>query len=259
MASIEVVSGGERFECAAQQVAKTCVEHGFMVDTEQPDYLAVVGGDGSYIKAMRERDYPEVPTFGINEGSLGFFQEVTLAGLSDFLKALRAQQVRIDQRHLLAVVDDQGQEIARAVNEVHVVRDTTQAMKAQIQINDGKFAKFVGDGVIVATAQGSTAYAAAAGGPIVDQQAPVFTVVPSNAHNTILYESIPAPLVVHDTSHVVITPEHSNERPVRVEVDGQRLNWESRAIRIQKSARYLQVLRLANHDSIEHLAKKMIR
>jgi len=260
--NIQIFNGDpQRFEEQETVVRSLLTNQDFMVVDEHPDALAVIGGDGSYLEAMRALNYPETPTFGVHAGNLGYFQEVSLNGLSEFLRLIKQDQVRTDLRNMLEVTTGiTGHSQVKAINDVVVSRDSSQAMKAELTIGAGRFARFIGDGLIVATAQGSTAYAAAAGGPIIEQAAPVFSVVPSNAHDTVMYESLRAPLVVSDEQQIAIRALEHERRRVKIEIDGRQVDHEQgEIITIKKSSNQLRVLRPTTFDFIQHLATKLIQ
>lgn len=260
--SIKVVSGDiKNAACLRRQVEQEIHKSGLTVGTgAEVDAIAVIGGDGSYLEAMRNLNFPEEPVFGINSGSLGCFQELSMQGIGRFLQQINDNRVRVDERAILAVVDENDKEYGRAINDVVVSRAKSQAMKAQLTIGRGLFAQFIGDGLIVASSQGSTAYAAAAGGPIIEQGVNAMVVVPSNAHDTVMYESLRGPIVVSDEQTVAIKALEKLKRPVRLELDGMTIpQLIEEQIRIRKSKKKLRVLRPENFDFMQHLAHKMIR
>lgn len=234
-------------------------EAGFEIVDEKPDVIVTVGGDGTYLYHMQRLNFPELPTIGINAGSLGYFQELELSEIDSFIRDLKAKKYQISRRSLLDVLDENGRVCGTALNEIYVTRDSARTMKAKITIGKGEFARFVGDGLIIHTTQGSTAYAAAAGGPVMAEELPVYGIVPSNAHDTTMYESIRAPLVLPEATPTTITAQDVVARPIRVEVDGRRIDIPIDApITIKTSDMHLEVLRTQRFDYFERLASKML-
>ena len=242
-----------------KQIAGILEKAELMVVDSNPDLLITVGGDGTYLYHMRDLNFPEVPVIGINAGSLGYFQELELSELDKFCRDIKAERYQLSRRSLLDVIDESGKVCGTALNEIYVTRDSARAMKARITIGKGVFARFVGDGLIIHTTQGSTAYAAAAGGPVMAEELPVYGIVPSNAHDTTMYESIRAPLVLPEATPTVIEAQDSDIRPIRVEVDGQAVDIDtSKPVTVRASERHLEVLRTQRFDYFERLASKMV-
>jgi NAD+ kinase len=243
-----------------QTIEATLNNHGFAIVDEAPDLIITIGGDGTYVYHMQRLGFPSVPTVGVNAGSLGYFQELEIEQLDAFAGDVKNQKYQITRRALLDITDESGVVHGTALNEIYIVRDSPRSLKARLQIGKGDFARFVGDGLIFSTTQGSTAYAAAAGGPILTEELPVYEIVPSNAHDTTMYESLRAPLVLPENvvSHIEII-EH-DKRPVRVEADGIVVDSldTTKVMNVRFSQRHLEVLRTDSFDYFERLAYKML-
>lgn len=241
------------------QVRRVLADRGFKIVDTDPDLIVTVGGDGTYLYFMQKLKFPSVPVIGVNAGSLGFFQELKLDEFESFADDLKRGKYKLIRRSLLDVVDASGEVAGTALNEVYVTRNSARAMKAGLTIGEGEFARFVGDGLIITTTQGSTAYAAAAGGPVLAEDLPVYAIVPSNAHDTTLYESIRAPLVLPQNTETIINIAEHGDRPVIVQVDGNTLDIDtSKPITIKTSSKHLEVLRTQRFDYFERLAYKLV-
>lgn len=134
------------------------------------DLAIVIGGDGTMINAARELAPTKIPMVGINKGRLGFITDIAADQFQDALSTiLQGDFVEEYRSMIFAQVWRDGEEIyqALALNEVAVNRGSSAGMMEVDVEMDGDFvANFRADGVIVATPTGSTAYALAAGGPI---------------------------------------------------------------------------------------------
>lgn len=177
------------------------------------DAIITIGGDGTVLFAQRHA--PETPILGINLGGRGFLADVKPNEAQRALQMLVTGGLPIVEREKL-VGEAAGRRLPDALNDAVVCSaQAGRTLTLRVSI-DGKLALDVrGDGVIVATPTGSTAYALAAGGPVIDPRLKAFVVVP-------ICPSYPKPnpLVVPIDSHIEIEPTRA-ERKAFVVVDGQ--------------------------------------
>ena len=134
------------------------------------EMLITLGGDGTILHAARVARGTGIPMLTVNFGKVGFLAELSPADLLPKLPAILAGQYWLEQRSMLrCAVFRSGEQLAEhhALNEVVVARSCgLRVIKLRIDIDGTDVVKYQADGVIVATATGSTAYALAAGGPI---------------------------------------------------------------------------------------------
>lgn len=138
----------------------------------RPDLTVVLGGDGTIIRTASFLQGTESPILGINFGHLGFLANDSDEGVLDLVSRALADELYHSRRSCLAVsVECEGRESSLdlfAVNELALTRGTVgRTIECDLMISDVKIARLKGDGVIVASATGSTGYALAAGGPLV--------------------------------------------------------------------------------------------
>ncbi|NPA60397.1 MAG: NAD(+) kinase [Epsilonproteobacteria bacterium] len=150
------------------------------------DALITLGGDGTLISAVRRSFEYDIPVLGVYAGNLGFLADVNLEELDEFVSNMVKEKSRIDERSVLeATVIKNNQEIKMyAFNDIVLTRPSISHMIHIETLVDAKpFNTYYGDGVIVATPTGSTAYNLSAGGPVLFPLAQVFTLTPICAHS----------------------------------------------------------------------------
>jgi NAD+ kinase len=183
------------------------------------DLVIVLGGDGAILNVAR-RVYPyQVPLLGINMGQLGFLTKIEIHQVKAALDDLRAGKYQFEVRAMLeAEVFRNGQFIERFVglNDLVVAKNASARMIRIETWIDGKyFTTYPADGLIVATATGSTAYSLSAGGPILDPRLEAILITPICAH------SLYARPVVLDGEVQVRVILDANHTDINLTVDGQ--------------------------------------
>ena len=183
------------------------------------DMMIVLGGDGTLLSVARLIEGKEVPILGVNLGDLGFLTEVTLEELFPTLEKVFKKDFITDDRLMLkAHIHRQGERVAQSVvlNDVVVSKGTLARMiKLQIHI-DGQFVTSLrGDGLIIASPTGSTAYSLSAGGPIVNPSVNAMVLTPISPHTL-----TNRPVVIPNNAHVEVTLK-TGEEGTNVTFDGQ--------------------------------------
>jgi len=172
------------------------VEHSiFYYDYEHPtqvpqieghDLVIVIGGDGTLLRAGHLCAPLDVPLLGVQAGRLGFLTELTTLDIESNLSRLISADYRIENRMMLqAEFLENGNVKQRwdVINEALISRGRdARPIEVRVDLNEGYMMSYIADGLIVATATGSTAYALAAGGPILPPELRNMLVLPIAPH-----------------------------------------------------------------------------
>jgi len=140
------------------------------------DLIVTVGGDGTVLKTAMTIPEQETPILAVNMGRRGYLTEVEPSKAVKAIDSFRKGNYRLEKRAKLSV-DMNGTHVVDALNELVVSSGSPAKMlDLRIEVDSEQLLQFRGDGVIVSTATGSTAYAMSAGGPIVDSSVEAFVV-----------------------------------------------------------------------------------
>lgn len=183
-----------------------------------------IGGDGTILRVARAVTPSEVPIIGVNLGHLGFMAELSAEEVVEKLPDLLGGEGWTDQRTMLQVdlsVDGGREATGCSMRTFHGLNDAfvgrgavPRVVYIKTRIDGGLLVTHKSDGVIVATATGSTGYFLAAGGPIVYPQADILLMKPMSPHLT-----LPYPLVLPPTA--VIELETHTDHEAVLSIDGQ--------------------------------------
>lgn len=158
----------------------------FDILCQNSDILVTIGGDGTLISTVRRSFKYDIPVLGIYSGNLGFLADVKFDELEDFVKQLSCGNYRVDERAVLEAKFVQNKKsITRyAFNDIVLTRPSVSNMIHVETLVDSKaFNTYFGDGVIVSTPTGSTAYNLSAGGPVLFPLTNVFALTPICPHS----------------------------------------------------------------------------
>jgi NAD+ kinase len=166
---------------------------------EQIELVAVLGGDGTILRAAEVVRGSAVPLLGVNLGHVGFLAEAERDDMAETVHRIATCRYEVEERMTLDVLVERGEEVLGttwAVNEASVEKGPRERMiDVVLEVDDRPVTEFGCDGVVLATPTGSTAYAFSAGGPVVWPEVEALLLVPISAHALFA-----RPLVVAPTS-----------------------------------------------------------
>lgn len=228
--------------------------HGFTVYNHfipDAELIIVIGGDGWFIKTIHDFDYPNTPIVGINTGHLGFLQDINPCDIDLFIENYLNKNYSI--MHVAPIkaeifMDSRIKTIL-AINEV-VIRGTKSRMiHLNLKINDSIIECFSGDGIIVSSPTGSTAYNYSAGGSIIDPSLESLQITPLSPTNTNAYRSFTSSIITSPDSIIDIDPEYRFENSLLIINDGieNKYNKISK-VSITTCQNKINVLRLHSYD-----------
>lgn len=195
------------------------------------DVIVALGGDGAVLDALRRRLADKKPVYGMNRGTIGFlmneYREDDLAARLE-----KAEPVRIRPLVARAATTDGKEIVARAINEVSLLRQTAQTARLRILVDGAeRIAELFCDGALVATPAGSTAYNLSAHGPILPIQARLLALTPISAFRPRRWRGA---LLPH-SAKVRIEILEAERRPVSAAADNQEIR-DIRAVDIEEDS-----------------------
>jgi NAD+ kinase len=207
------------------------------------DLVVVLGGDGTLLAVARAIGDRDVPILGVNLGTLGFLAEIARGELFPTLEAVLAGRFVSEERMRLDVcVERDGAALGRylALNDA-VISNTTLSRMVHLETRaDGvEVTTYHADGLIVATATGSTAYSLSAGGPLLYPTMQALLLTPISAH-TLTHR----PMVLPESAQVQVRVRDARGGHVHLTVDGQvgRQLVENDLVSVRRAARPARML-----------------
>lgn len=223
----------------------------------RPNFVIVLGGDGTLLATARIVATADIPIMGINLGSLGFLTEVKQDEIERALEAIDAGRASVTSRAMLHCQlrrADKCIENYEALNDV-VISQSTLARITDIDVfvNGVFVSNYKADGLIVSTPTGSTAYSLAAGGPVLSPDVPAFVITPVASH-ALTNRS----LVVQDTAVIEVRMKISREAAF-LAIDGQpgMMLTDGDVVQCRKSIMQVKLLKLPERSFFDVLRTKL--
>lgn len=219
----------------------------------QVEYIVVIGGDGTLLRGFKKIKNKEVKIIAINSGTLGYLTEIRKDDYKKIFENILKGKINIEERYFLTVKIRKKE--YDALNEVFLTRDTIKRniVASEIYVNNKFLGKFKGDGVIISTPTGSTAYSLSAGGPIVTPELKLFLITPIAPHNLNT-----RPIILSGDVKIILTLKEPSEFGI-VNIDGHthnKINLEDK-VEISYSKESLKIVLSDDRNYYNVLREKL--
>ena len=223
-------------------------------ETDRADLAVVLGGDGTILNAARWLSAKEVPVLGVNMGKLGFLAEFSVSDLKEYWADISAQKCRVLERMTLdcEIADQKFRQ--PAINDVIITAgEPFRLIELTMYLGKSEVGSLSGDGLIISTPTGSTAYNMSAGGPIVDPKVQAIMLTPICPHSL-----NHRPLVIDSKYEITITAKRVNKGTTII-LDGQvsREFAVGQKLKVRRGKYNLQVITSPARDHWGTLSKKL--
>lgn len=222
------------------------------------DMIICLGGDGTFLRTARTAYLYGLPMLGINLGSLGFLTDVEKGEIDKAVENILNDSYTLEDRIMLSSkLYKDGKLVAQdvAINDVVISRGgIPRILHLSTYIDDNLVEMYPGDGIVVATPTGSTAYSLSAGGPIVEPTSGLIIITPICPH--ILSSR---PLITSDMRKIKICVSQGFEHKAKVTVDGQK-NLEITGgdyLEIEKTESTVKIIRVNSKNFFTVLRSKI--
>lgn len=253
--------GAIKLDCStAEGIGMSCIQPGLSLNEvfEGADVIICLGGDGTFLSTARVAYYTNKPMLGINLGSLGFLTEVDKNDIEIAIDRIMKDEYEVEERMMLDVTisGSNGTMVKDvALNDVVVSKGAlSRILHLKTYINNGFVDSFPGDGLIISSPTGSTAYSLSAGGPIVEPDVELMIVTPICPH--ILYSRS---FIATGDRVVKVAVDEGYGHEAMVTVDGQKgyVVKAGDCIEIKKAKNRVKMLRVNQRNFFNVLRTKI--
>ena len=230
--------------------------HSFDDLAGRADMLFSIGGDGTILDTVPFVRDSGMSVLGINMGRLGFLSSISKNDVEAAVKNVLAGNYSVEQRSLLELVspDNVFGDVRYALNELNVIRNPEHSLLAiKVFVDDVYLNTYWGDGILLATPTGSTAYSLSADGPIIAPNAKNFVITPMATHNLTV-----RPVVIPDDSVIRIQVE-GRERKFVFSMDSRNCTLDTSVqLEVRKAHFCLNLVRMCGEDFFGTIRNKLM-
>ncbi|TCS87493.1 NAD+ kinase [Keratinibaculum paraultunense] len=187
-----------------------------------------IGGDGAFLRAVHRYNFTSIPFIGVNTGHLGFFQEVLPENIDIFIEKYIHKDFVVEKIFLVKAkiyTKNESFELY-GINEIVVKGTKSKVVHLEIFIDGNHLEKFCGDGVIISTPVGSTAYNFSSGGSIIYPSLKTLQLTPLSPISSRAYRSLLNSAVIPGDLIITIKPEYRYENSILIVVDGVEYKYD---------------------------------
>lgn len=258
---------GHNHKHKRNRLTKLLREKGF-TPISNGELVIVIGGDGTFLSAVKERMKDDPVFVALNDGNLGFFSEFDFKDAKKFVDMLTKKEYRIIEYPLYEVEIIRKNSLSIKeyfINDVAIEKKSSKMIHLKASIDNQTHFNYASDGLIVSSSIGSTAYSMNVGGAITPYHFPSFQLSPIVQSRYGVYEGLLNPLLLKDESVIEIMPDYKVKRAFRVSVDGKEIIIKTHkneqnhihSVRISKSNKTFKVLRSNEFNEMKHMKSKL--
>ncbi len=199
----------------ASQLEEELKKYKFEICNDNYDLGISIGGDGSFLRMVKATNFNnKVYYIGVNSGTLGFLQEINIQDTKDFVKRLNSNSYKVDDISIqeTKITTDKNTYHFHSLNEIVVRSKYFNTLKIPVYVDNELLENFTGDGLLISTSTGSTAYNMSFGGSIVYNTLKTLSITPIAPMNNKAYNSLLVPVIVPDDKVIsMVTKSDCND------------------------------------------------
>lgn len=256
------VNHNKESEKIALKVTKKLEQKGFLVVEDNYDLAIAIGGDGAFLRMVKETNFnSNICYIGINTGTLGFLQEISKDDIDSFVTKLRNKNFKIEYISIQETTIKTKKETDwfLSLNEI-VVRDKDlNTTMLNIKIDEVLLEKFVGDGILIATSTGTTAYNLSYGGSIIYPTLHTLELTPIAPLSSKAYRVLTNSVVIPESKVITLIPGKGKEN-LMLTVDGENKIYEGVSeIKTVVNQKRISCLRMKEYNFINIIQEKFLK
>ena len=248
----------------ATLIKEKLTQNGFIISDNNFDLGIAVGGDGSFLRMIKQNNFSSEPYYiGINSGTLGFLQEVKANEIDVFIDELKQEKYKVDEIGIQETMIKSNSYISKfptfySLNEI-IVRDRNlKVVKLDINIEGDLLEKFTGDGILISSSSGSTAHNLSYGGSIIYPTFSSLQITPMGPINSKVYKSLVNSVIIPDKKEITLIPEEGH-RNLMLTIDGENKTYDDvECISTKIEDKKIKCLRLSHYNFPEKINEKLL-
>lgn len=251
----------EKSKKAEEIVRDKLIQNDFTPSDDEYDLAVAIGGDGSFLRMVKQTNFnSDILYVGINAGTLGFAQEVSLDSIDDFIEELKSDNYKVDSIGVqeTKVVTEESDSNFYSLNEIVVRHKELNTIVLDVKIEDVFLERFIGDGLLVATSFGSTAYNLSFGGSIVYNTFHTLQLTPVAPLNNKTYRTLLNPVVLPENKVITLIP--TRDKDLLINIDGENKCYEGvKEVETVVNKKRIKCVRRKDYDFSKKINEKFLK
>lgn len=255
------VNDNDKSREVADIVSNKLCEAGFKSVKKDYDLAIAIGGDGSFLRMVKATNFnSNVLYIGINAGTLGFAQEVSIEEIDKFVDELKNNKFKVDNIGVqeTKVITDDSDSYFFSLNEIVIRQKELNTVVLDVKIDDVFLETAVGDGLLISTSFGSTAYNLSFGGSIVYNTFHTLQITPIAPLNNKSYRSLLNSVILPENKVISLVPQRN--RDLLITIDGENKYYEN-VIKVETvvDKKRINCLRRKGYNFVEKINEKFLK
>ena len=248
---------------AAEEIKEELLNNKFVLVEEDFDLGIAVGRDGSFLRMVNNSNFNSKCYYvGINAGTLGFAQDVSLDEIKPFIKSLHKDKLNYEKiavGEVEVLLKDNTAYNYNIINEIVIRNEELNTLHTNVYVENSLLEKYVGDGLLIATSFGSTAYNLSFGGSIVYNTFDTLQITPIAPLNNKSYRNLINSVIIPTKNKITIEP-NTNDNNLLITIDGKNIFLnEVDKINVVINNKCINIIRKTDYNFIEKINEKFIK
>ncbi|WP_280769926.1 NAD kinase [Salipaludibacillus daqingensis] len=251
----------DELEEKVQSIRKLGRKYGYTLveDPKDANMIISFGGDGAFLQAVRKTDFREDCLYiGVNDGRVGFYTDFSTNDLEKIELGLQSKNIEVLNYPTIEVTVD-GMKSFHCLNELSIRSNIIKTFAMDVFIDDTYLETFRGDGLVVSTPTGSTAYNKSLNGAVVDPKLKSMQLTEISSINNNQYRTLGSPLILSKDRELVLKIiQDGNDHPI-IAADNEALSIRhSHEVRIKVSEKEVKTLRMKDNLFIHKVKRSFL-
>ena len=216
------INDNEKSTIVAKDLEMELLKYGFEIVDEDYELAISVGGDGSFLRMVKDNKFNEnIYYIGVNSGTLGFLQEINISECIDFVKRLNSDKYKIEELAIqeTKIITEDEIYYFDSLNEIVVRNKEFNTLKVPVLVDNELLENFTGDGLLISTSTGSTAYNMSFGGSIIYNTLKTLSITPIAPLNNKVFRTLVNSVIVPSNKVITLVPNKKNT-DLFIQIDG---------------------------------------
>ena len=238
------------------------INNDFIISEDEFELGIAIGGDGSFLRMLKTSNFnSDVYYIGVNTGTLGFLQEIKPDEIKDFVLKLLRNDFKIENIGIQETNVETYESISRffSLNDIVIREKELNTLTCKIFVDNVLLEKFAGDGILISTSVGSTAYNLSFGGSIVYNTLHTLQITPIAPLNSKVYRNLLNSIIIPEDKLITVIPNKERNNVI-ITVDGENNIYDD-VLKIETSVskKKIKCIRMNDYNFIDIVNDKFLR